>query len=92
MDDDAPDRYVVLGWGPCEGTRIPWLQVHKLDPGFLTYWDEDAETFWAPVTDFAPYSVRRFRPHVWWFGRLPLPWLTTWLPPRNPAGFLGGAR
>lgn len=78
-DDDAP-RYVVLNWGLGERTRIPWLQVHRLNPEYLTYWDEDAEPFWAPVTVFAPYAVRRFRPGVTVIGRIPVPWLWRYPP------------
>jgi len=90
-EDDDPDRFAVLArWD--EDTAVPWLLVHRLDREHITGWDEDAEAFWAPVTDFAPYTVRRIRPHVIRFGRLRIPWLTKWLPLRHPAGFLDGAR
>jgi hypothetical protein len=87
-DDDDPDRFAVLArWD--ENTAVPWLLVHRLDREYLTYWDEDAEAFWAPVTDFAPYSVRRVRPHLTRFGRVRVPWLTKWLPARSPVSYLG---
>lgn len=90
-NDDDPDRFAILArWD--EDTEVPWLLVHRLDREHLTYWDEDAEAFWAPVTDFAPYSVRRVRPHLTRFGRVRVPWLTKWLPLRKPSGFLEGAR
>jgi len=93
-DGDNPDRFAVLDWwrddsGP---GRPPWLWVVLLDPKYLTYWDEDAEPFWAPAADFAPHEVRRFRPYLWRFGRVRLPWLTSWVPLRDPDGFQGGAR
>lgn len=77
--DDDPGRYVVLARDD-ENSAVPWLKVHKLDPGYLTYWDEDAEPFWAPVTDFAPYAVRRFRPGVTLIGRVPVPHLAEYPP------------
>lgn len=76
-EDDDPERYAVLDWWD-GNPALPWLWVVKLDPQYLTYWDEDAEAFWAPVTEFAPYAVRRIRPCIWHFGRVPLPWLTKW--------------
>lgn len=78
-DDDDPDRYVVLAWDS-ENSAAPWLKVHKLNPEFITYWDEDAEPFWAPVTDFAPYAVRRFRPGVKFTGGVPVAWLAEYPP------------
>jgi hypothetical protein len=89
-DDDDPDRFTVLARRD-ENTVVPWLLVHRLDPEYLTYWDEDAEAFWAKVTDFAPYAVRRVRPHFTRFGRVRVLWLTKWLPLSNPAGYLEGA-
>ena len=76
--DDDPDRFAVLDWWD-DNTAIPWLWVHKLDPEYMTYWAEDAEPFWAPVTDFAPYAVRRIRPYLYRFGRIRLPWLTQYV-------------
>lgn len=83
---DDPEVYVVLGWDE-ENTGIPSLKVCKLNPEYLTRWDEDSEAFWAPVTVFAPYTVRRFRPHFERFGRVFIPWLTLYLPLPLPAGF-----
>lgn len=77
--DDDPDRYAVLDWRKDESQPVPWLLVHKLDPEYLTFWDEDAEAFWAPVTDFAPYAVRRIRPYLYKFGPVPLPRLTKYV-------------
>lgn len=78
-DADDPPRYVVLAWDS-EDSAVPWLKVHRLNPEFLTYWDEDAEPFWAPVTVFAPYAVRRFRPGVKLIGRVPVMWLAKYPP------------
>ena len=86
-DGQDPARYAVLAFC-AEHTPVPWLLVHKLNPEYLTYWDEDSGAFWAPVTDFAPYAVRRLRPHVERFGPAPVPWLTLYLPLRQPAGYL----
>lgn len=91
VDDDQPDRFAVLDWW-ADGPAVPWLWVIKLDPEYLTYWDEDAKPFWAPVTDFAPYTVRRIRPYFYRFGKVWLPWLTKYLPVRNPSRYLEGAR
>lgn len=59
----GPARYTVIKWN-AEHTDLPWLLVRKLNPADLRYWDEDAEPFWAPMTDFAPDMVRRIRPHA----------------------------
>jgi hypothetical protein len=80
-DDDEADRFLVREWAIGD-TEVPWLLVLNLD-------DEDAGAFWAPVTGFAPYTVRRLRPHFERFGRLPVLWLTRYLPLRQPAGHLG---
>jgi hypothetical protein len=87
-DAPDPDRYVVLGYDD-EDSAVPWLKVHKLDPDYIRYRDEDAEPFWAPVTDFAPYTVRRLCPHFLRFGRIPVPQLRAYRPLRQPAGYLG---
>jgi len=76
--DEDPDRFAVLDWWD-DNTAVPWLWVHKLDPEYMTYWDEDSEAFWAPVTDFAPYAVRRIRPYFYKFGPIRLPWLTKYV-------------
>ena len=94
VEAEDPDRFAVIDWwqdGPADGGALAgtWLWVARLDPDYMTYWDEDAEPFWAPVTDFAPYAVRRVRPHFWRFGRIPLPRLTSWV--LLPAFLDGGA-
>lgn len=76
---DDPERYAVLDWDDASAS-VPSLKVHKLSPESLNYWDEDSEAFWAPVTCFAPYAVRRLRPHFERFGRAWIPWLTLYLP------------
>jgi len=80
-------RYVVLAVDD-ENSAVPWLKVHELDPGSVTYWAEDAEPFWAPVTSFAPYSVRRLRPQVLRYRWLRVPCPFRYLPLRQPAGYL----
>lgn len=87
-DDEDPARYVVLDRDE-ENTAAPWLKVHKLNPEAFSYWDEDAEAFWAPVTDFAPYTVRLLRPHILRSERYRWPMLFDYLPLRQPAGYLG---
>jgi hypothetical protein len=64
-DDDEPERYQVLGWDQ-EDTRVPWIRVMSID-------NEDAESFWAPVTDFAPEAVRKLRPWIFRYRSLPVP-------------------
>jgi hypothetical protein len=81
-EEDEPDRYQVLGWDQ-EDTRIPWVRVMNID-------NEAAESFWAPVTDFCPRSVRRLRPWLVRYGRLRVPALFDYRPVRQPAGYLGG--
>lgn len=76
---DDPELYVVLAWD-AEDAGLPSLKVHKLKPEHLTRWDEDSEAFCAPVTIFAPYTVRRFRPHFERFRWAWIPWLTLYLP------------
>lgn len=90
-EDDDVARFVVLAWDD-DHTPVPWLQVRKLNPEFCTYWDEDSEAFWAPVTDFAPYTVRRFHPRVLRYGWVPVVWLTWYAPLRQPSGYLAGVR
>jgi hypothetical protein len=55
-DDDGALRFAVLDWND-ESTPVPWLLVANID-------DEDDGPYWAPVSDFAPYTVRRLRPHI----------------------------
>lgn len=92
-DEDAP-RYVVLAWDD-DDAEVPWLKVHRLNPEFITYWDEDAEPFWGPVTVFAPYAVRRLRPSVTLIGRIPVPSLWEYpllpCPARVPQDVSGAA-
>jgi len=83
-----PGLYVVLQRDD-EDASVPSLKVHKLNPEFCTWWDEDSEAFWAPVTVFSPYTVRRVRPHFERFGPVLIPWLTEYLPLRQPSGHLG---
>lgn len=86
-DDQAPALYVVL----CRDTEnlpVPWLKVCQLDATHITRWYEEGVPFWAPVTEFAPYTVHKFRPGVLRYGRLPVPWFSWWLPLRRPAGYL----
>ena len=64
-DADEPERYQVAGWDQ-EDLSVPWVRVMSID-------NEDAESFWAPVTDFAPEAVRRLRPWIFRYRRLPLP-------------------
>ena len=65
-----PDIYEVLEWGD-ESTDVPWLCVQALADG-------DPPREWVPVTAFAAWQVRRFRPHRasgrgWLFAYRPLP-------------------
>lgn len=78
-DDDDAGRFAVIKWDG-EGTDVPWLLVEAMDDGWTAHW--------APVTDFAPYTVRRLRPHFLKFGRIPVPQLRAYRPLRQPAGYL----
>lgn len=85
-DDEDPGRYAVIEFD-LEHAGVPWLKVHLLDPD-SNYWDDNAEVFWAPVTQFAPYTVRRLRPYIAYYGRVPVPWLIQYLPLRRPVRYL----
>jgi hypothetical protein len=87
-DRGDPALYAVIAQDG-EHSPIPWLKVHKLAPD-SNYWDDSAETYWAPVTAFAPYAVRRLRPWIFRYGwlRIPVPFL--YVPLRHPAGYPGG--
>jgi len=79
-DADEPERYQVAGWDQ-EDLSVPWVRVMSID-------NEDAEPFWAPVTDFAPEAVRRLRPWIFRYRRLALPVLFAYYLLRQPAGYL----
>jgi hypothetical protein len=81
-DNDEAERYTVIGWDD-EGTDVPWLLVEAMD--------DDWTAHWAPVTDFAPYTVRRLRPHILRTEHHRFPMLFDYRPLRSPAGFLDGA-
>lgn len=80
-DDDRDFRFNVLRWCS-ESTPVPWLLVENID-------DEDDGPYWGPVTDFAPYTVRRLRPHILRTERCRFPRLFGYRPLRRPAGYLG---
>jgi hypothetical protein len=84
-DDDEPERFRVLEVD-AEDSDTPWLKVGSVD--FAD--DEDAEPFWAPVTDFYPEAVRRLRPWIFRYRRLRLPVLFAYKTLPHPAGYLGG--
>jgi hypothetical protein len=77
--EDEPDRYQVLGWDQ-EDTSAPWVRVMNID-------NEDAESFWAPVTDFAPEAVRRLRPWIFRYRRLLIPVLFAYKTLPRPADY-----
>lgn len=79
-DADEPDRYQVLGWD-AEDMPAPWVRVMNID-------NEDAESFWAPVTVFAPEAVRRLRPWIFRYHRLALPVLFAYKTLPRPVGYL----
>jgi hypothetical protein len=58
-------RYQVIEWLD-DNTECPWLLVRDID-------DDDAEVIWAPVTRFVPEAVRKLRPWIFRYRRLPLP-------------------
>jgi hypothetical protein len=80
-DLDEPQRYQVLGWDQ-EDCNAPWVHVTSID-------DEDAGSFWAPVTDLAPEAVRRLRPWIFRYRWLRLPVPFAYVPLEHPAGFTG---
>lgn len=53
----SPDRWQVQAWSS-DNTPVPWLLVSPVD-------NELSEAFWAAVTDFSPFAIRMFRPHLW---------------------------
>jgi len=73
---EQPERFRVLRWDK-ESTAVPWLLAQSFD-------DDGADAFWAPVTDFAPCAVLRFRPHLEHLGRVAFPWPVRYLPLRQP--------
>lgn len=83
-DDDEPERFRVLQVD-AEDSDIPWLKVGSID--FAG--DDDAEPFWAPVTDFAPEAVRRLRPWIFRYRRLALPVLFAYKTLPRQADYLG---
>lgn len=83
FDWDEPERFRVDRWDD-ENTGVPWLLVHSID-------DDGADSFWAPVTDFAAWAVRRLRPWIFRYGWLRLPVLFAYetLPSGPDLGQLG---
>lgn len=73
----------VIGWD--DETPVPWLLV-VLHNG--TCWSESGEDepqpFYAPVTHFAPYTVRRLRPHILRSEDYTFPRLFDYRPLRQP--------
>jgi hypothetical protein len=63
--DDRSELYLVLEWDRDHPGPL-WVRVVAVD-------NEDAESFWAPVSQFTPYSVRKFRPRLVASGRIPVP-------------------
>jgi len=63
-------RLRVLAWTD-EFTAVPWLLVAAM--AWVPAGDDDPEPFWAPVTEFTPGAVRRFRPYLRCCGRVPVP-------------------
>lgn len=82
-DDDEPERFRVLQVDT-EDSEIPWLKVGSVD--FAD--DEDAEPFWAPVTDFYPEAVRRLHPWLFRYRRMLIPSLFAYKTLPRPAGYL----
>ena len=79
-DADEPDRYQVLAWDRDHGGPL-WIRVMNID-------NEDSDSFWAPVADFAPEAVRRLRPWIFRYRRLALPVLFAYKTLPRPAGYL----
>lgn len=91
VDDEDFPVFAVLEWLN-ESTPVPWLLVQRADDGGeKELSDEDLEPFWAPVTDFAPCTVRRLRPWIVRYRWLRIPVLFSYLPLRQPVGYLDGA-
>jgi hypothetical protein len=73
--------FCVLMWDD-HNFPVPWLKVCPVA-------DENTQPFWAPVTSFTPYRVRRLRPSMfrrWRRQPFPLVWEHQPLP--APAGGL----
>jgi hypothetical protein len=86
VDNEEFPVFSVLEWLN-ESTPVPWLLVQRADDGEEGPGDEDLEPFWAPVTSFAPCTVRRLRPWIFRFGWLRLPVLFSYRPVRQPVGY-----
>jgi hypothetical protein len=80
-DLEDPDWFRVIEWGD-DSTDVPWVLIGPPD-------DEEFPPCWCPVTDLAPYAVRRLHPWIFRYGwlRIPMPFLH--MPFRQPAGYLG---
>lgn len=77
---EDPAWFRVLGW--CDaGTDVPWVLIDV--PG-----DDEFPACWCPVTDLAPYAVRRLRPWIFRYRWLRIPVLFDYRPLRRPAGYL----
>lgn len=81
-DLDDPAWFQVLEWTD-ENTDVPWVLIAAPD-------DEELPPCWCPVTDLAPYSVRRLRPWIFRYHWLRIPVLFSYVPLRQPAGYLEG--
>ena len=57
QDSSAPDLFTVIDWAYDSRDGSPWVHAKTL-------YDDDPASFWAPVTEFAPCTVRKFRPHL----------------------------
>jgi hypothetical protein len=83
-DADEPERFRVLDVDDEDLNHHPWLKVGSVDFDC----DEDAEPFWAPVTDFYPEAVRRLSPWIFRYRRLRWPVLFAYKTLPRPAGYL----
>ncbi len=79
-DLDDPAWFRVLDWIG-ESTDVPWVLIAPPD-------DTEFPACWCPVTDLAPYSVRRLRPWIFRYRWLRIPVLFSYVPLRQPAGYL----
>ena len=77
---EDPAWFRVVEWGD-DHTDVPWVVIAAPD-------DEEFPACWCPVTDLAPYAVRRLHPWIFRYGwlRIPMPFLH--VPLRHPAGYL----
>lgn len=74
-----PAWFQVLEWGD-DHTDVPWVLLYVPD-------DEEFPACWCPVTDLAPYALRRLHPWVFRYRWLRIPLPFGYMPVPHRAGY-----